>query len=139
MNKQVANISILENFRYSELEIRIRRLEEKAFKNKRKTTTLGQQIVFLHELGMLDPIYQLPLNSFEKKAHLLARILNQDPSNTKKALEAIPKREETDLKIPFNYDFLSELFEEFGANEHSSDMAQKSKKLLQQKKQKKNS
>ena len=88
---------------------RIDRIEEKVFKNKRKPTTLSQQILLLHYTGMLDKLYELKITQV-KKAELLATILNSDHSNTKKALEAIPKKVSY-LKNRFNYEFLQVTFE----------------------------
>jgi hypothetical protein len=111
----------LTGFEWFELLQRIDRIEEKVFKKKKIPTTLNQQVLLLHHLGMLQKINELPITSV-KKAELLSVILNGDASNTKKALEGVAKRKESPLRIPFNYEYLKELFESFGLVELSSKM-----------------
>src|SRR4051794_4827228 len=91
---------------------RVENLEQKVFKNKKPPITLSQQILLLHYLGMLDALRQLDTSN-ANKAKLLARILKTDESNTKKALEAVAKKE-SHLKISDNYTLLRDTFEDFG-------------------------
>jgi hypothetical protein len=118
-------MSALIDFKFTtaliELKERVKRLEDKTFKKKKPPTTLSQQILLLYHLGMLDKIYELPVSNV-KKAELLAIILNGDASNTKKAIESIPKKEKSDLTIPFNYEFLKETFHDLELYELSQKM-----------------
>jgi hypothetical protein len=102
-----------------DLQERVNRLEVKLFK-KKPPTTLNQQVLLLHHLGMLDKLHQLPIAA-EKKKKLLSIILNGDFSNTKKAFEALSK-EESNLRIPFNYEFLKETFETLDLMDEASKM-----------------
>lgn len=98
-------------FAWQDLVSRVTQLEEKVFGKKKPPITLNQQVLVLEHLGMLDKIRQLNISNI-KKAQLLAIILKSDTSNTKKALEATPKKE-GGLKTYYNYSFLSKLFEDF--------------------------
>ena len=94
------------------LMTRIDHLEQKVYKNKKPKTSLYQQILILHHLGMLDKIYELETSNV-KKAELLSTLLNTDPSNTKKALEELAKKQ-NQLKNGYNYQRLVDVFESAG-------------------------
>ena len=59
----------------------------------------------------------------------MSRILNTDESNTKKALEALPKKHDKNIHNPANYQFLQNLFEEVGLTSYANKAHQKIKEL----------
>jgi hypothetical protein len=98
------------------MQQRLDRIEAKVFGTKKAPITLHQQILLLHHLGMLNALRQLDISNV-KKAQLLAMILKGDSSNTKKAMEALGKKNDPSLINSFNYDFLLELFETYELND----------------------
>lgn len=98
------------------LNQRIERLEEKAFGKKKPPITLYQQILILEHLGMLDAIRQLDVSNV-KKSQLLSLLLKGDASNTKKAMEALAKKNDPSIINEFNYEYLFNLFEEYDLND----------------------
>ena len=105
---------------------RLERLEKKVFKTTtRNPTTLYQQLLIMKHLGMLDTIRELDTTG-KNKAELLSWLLNSDPSNTKKALEDIFRTKNNQFKTSFNYEFLTNLFEELELD----DLADETRKVL---------
>jgi len=111
------NVNRLE---FKKLEERISKLEEKAYKNSRKDlTTVRQQLLILHHLGILDNLNDLKL-SREKKAKLLSILLNGSFDNIRGYLSEINKKE-SQLKTGANYKFLVETFKEIGLKKFETE------------------
>lgn len=120
----------ISGYEWQKMLVRIERLEEKAFGNKKKPIVLTQQILILNQLGMLDKIIELDITNM-KKAELLSLILKTDFSNTKKAIEALAKKigEDDLIKTEHNYNYLSKVFEEFGLPDKLQEVEKRIKKL----------
>ena len=104
---------------WSEVLQRIERLEEKAFGKKKPPITLKQQILALKHLGMLDKIQQLDIPVL-KKYEFLALLLKTDVSNTGKALTQLADND-GDIINKFNYEYLAQLFQDFGITSQAND------------------
>jgi hypothetical protein len=100
-------------YRLMEHEERLKRIEEKLFKNKKRPgTSRGQQMLLMKQLGCLDPILQLEISQ-EKKALLLSIILNADHDNIYNDLVHLNEPVNT-LNIERNYQFLINTYKEIG-------------------------
>ena len=119
------------SYHITKINERLTRLEEKAFGKKKPPITLNQQILALNELGLLDIIRALEISNV-KKAQLLATIIKTDVSNTKKAIEALGRKDAVELKNGFNYEYLSDLFDEVDLVKLSLKMKDKIRKLKSQ-------
>lgn len=115
MKKKILPTFDATSYQLLELKDRIELLEKKVFKGKRKSGTLKQKVLLFHYLGLFDRIYALPISNV-RKALLVSILIDEDHSNTKKAMEKIPKAE-SDLKTPSNFQFLRDLFDEVELNE----------------------
>lgn len=104
-----------------DLTQRLEVVENRVFKNKKAPTSLSQQMLMLQHLGMIDKIYELDIPN-TKKAELLSILLNSDYSNTKKALEALAKKEDTHVHLPSNFKYLRDKFEEVELHDLSNKM-----------------
>jgi hypothetical protein len=101
------------SYRLVEHEERIKRLEEKVFKKKKRPdTSRGQQILLMKQLGCLDPILQMEITQ-EKKALLLSIILNADYDNIYDDLVHLNEPINT-LTLERNYEFLISTYKEIG-------------------------
>jgi hypothetical protein len=67
---------------------RVKILEEKVFKSKRKTTTRAQQMLLLKHSGLLDIIQEWDITK-KAKANFLSVLLNADPDNIEDDLSTI--------------------------------------------------
>ena len=108
------------------LKQRIERLEEKIFGNKKRPITLNQQILALEHLGIIQIIRELKTSN-AKKAELLSIIIRADESNTKKAIEALARKNDDLVKTIPNYEYLLELFSKVGL---SDDVKQLNTKII---------
>ena len=55
-------------YEIAELRARVEKLEEHVYKKKRTPTTLGQQILLLNILGILDSFYSLPMTNLMRQS-----------------------------------------------------------------------
>lgn len=91
----------LSGYEWHEVTQRIETLEDKVFGKKKPPISIGQQILILSHMGMLDAIHHLDM-PMGKKYEFLALLLKSDVTNTKKALLAFAKNH-ADIINPFNY------------------------------------
>ncbi len=110
-----------ERFYHQMIEERLTRLEEKVFKTARKdTTTVKQQILILHHLGILEKLNEFNITR-DKKAKLLSVLLNGSFDNIRGYLTEINKKK-SELKNEFNYDFLYKLFKDSGLKKQEHEV-----------------
>ena len=92
------------------LSERIKELEDKVFKNKKKEATRAQKMLLLLHLGILDKIDDLNLLK-KHKSKLIATLISSSDTNIEGDLSNI-KRSDSELKTVQNYQFLIKLFKE---------------------------
>lgn len=116
------NISLIED--------RLSKIEEKVFKLKRTPTNLSQQMLLLHELGILKEFKKLNLSDL-KLAQLLSVILNADKDNIRKSLSTINTKD-SKLKTSINYAFALQTFEDLGLEDLTTKVNNEYNKLKDQ-------
>ncbi|RZJ99555.1 MAG: hypothetical protein EOO46_22495 [Flavobacterium sp.] len=97
----------------NDIDERISKIEERYLQTDKKTsTTRAQQIVFLKHLGLLEKLDSFNIAT-NKKAKLLAIILNASAENIEKDLSAINKAE-SHLMASRNYNPVVSAFRDAG-------------------------
>ncbi len=94
----------LNEFMIYDLNKRIKKLEEKVFKNKRPIVTMGKKLLLLRETDLINSISQM----FKTKEDLylfLSICLDEDIANIKKYLN-----DRKLIEIDDNYSFVAEQF-----------------------------
>lgn len=97
----------------SDIDDRLRELENRVLKTERKIiTTRAQQMLILKHLGFLDALNSFNISSI-KKAKLLSILLNASQDNIKDDLSAINKKVSY-LKSTANYKVVNKAFKDSG-------------------------
>lgn len=102
-----------------EVERIFKKLMNESKSNKRKSekeTTMKQQLLILHYLGIID---SMNLSETTKKAKLLSVLLNRSEQNIRTELTYIDARkiEDSEMKTIENLNAILPVFEEVGLNE----------------------
>jgi hypothetical protein len=114
-----------------DIDERLNNIEKKVFKTSRVPTTLAQQILILHKLGLLDKIKKMDMSN-NQKAKLLSILLNGDIDNTEHYLS---HSEDNDAVVhtATNYKFLTKLFKEVELSDLEKKADNELTKLLKEK------
>jgi hypothetical protein len=91
---------------------RVKILEEKVLRTKRKNTTRAQQMLLLKHSGILETILDFDTTKKEK-AIFLSSLLNADPDNLEDDLSTI-RQEISGLATASNYNYIIETFQKSG-------------------------
>jgi hypothetical protein len=121
----------IENYSLLALTERVKELEDKVFKNKKKEATRAQKMLLLLHLGILDKIDDLNLLK-KHKSKLIATLISSSDANIEGDLSNI-KRSDSELKTVQNYQFLAKLFKELKLKSQEEEAEAVIQKLLRKK------
>lgn len=91
---------------------RITKIENAVFKHGKTPSSMGQQLLMLNELGILDHLKQFKLSNV-KLGRLLGSILNTSPENIRQELSNVNLKD-SGLKTSTNYAYLQKVYEDSG-------------------------